>query len=180
MEINNPLKVTQQVHTGGLLWRSLFLSLGNTALWYQPAEIPSNLSKTPLTRGSVLELSPISLTPEPMHLTTSTFPGGDRGKEPTCQCGRQKGMSSIPGSGKSTGGGHGNPLQYSGLETPMNKGVWQVTIHRVTKASLVAQLVKNLPAIQKTLVQFLGGEDPLEKGQATNASILGFPWWLSQ
>ena len=73
-------------------------------------------------------------------------------------------MSSIPGSGKSTGGGHGNPLQYSGLETPMNKGVCQVTIHRVTKASLVAQLVKNLPAIQKTLVQFLGGEDPLEKG----------------
>ena len=73
-------------------------------------------------------------------------------------------MSSIPGLGKSTGGGRGNPLQYFGLETPMNKGVWQFTIHRVTKASLLAQLVKNLPAIQKTLVQFLGGEDPLEKG----------------
>ena len=43
-------------------------------------------------------------------------------------------------------------------------------------ASLVAQLVKNPPA---TLVQFLGWEDPLEKGQATHPSILGLPWWLS-
>ena len=45
-------------------------------------------------------------------------------------------------------------------------------------ASLVAQLVKNLPVIQETLVQFLGWEDPLEKGWATHFSILGLPWWL--
>jgi len=52
--------------------------------------------------------------------------------------------SSIPGSGRPPGGGHGNPLQYS----------W---------ASLVTQLVKNLPAIQETWVQTLDQEDPLEK-----------------
>ena len=46
-------------------------------------------------------------------------------------------------------------------------------------ASLVAQLVKYLPAMQKTLVQFLGQEDPLGKGWATHSSILGLPWWLS-
>ena len=46
-------------------------------------------------------------------------------------------------------------------------------------ASLIAQLVKNLPAMQKTLVRFLGQEDPLEKGSATHSSILGLPWWLS-
>ena len=40
-------------------------------------------------------------------------------------------------------------------------------------ASLVAQMVKNLPAIQKTWVQPLGQEDPLEKGMATHSSILG-------
>ena len=40
--------------------------------------------------------------------------------------------------------------------------------------SLIDQLVKNLPAMQKTLVRFLGQEDPLEKGQATHSSILGF------
>ena len=47
-----------------------------------------------------------------------------------------------------------------------------------SSASLVAQLVKNLPAMQETLVQFLGQEDPLEKGQVTHSSIHGLPWWL--
>ena len=44
------------------------------------------------------------------------------------------------------------------------------------RASLVAQLVKNLPAMQETLIRFLGREDPLEKGQATHSGILGLPW----
>ena len=45
-------------------------------------------------------------------------------------------------------------------------------------ASLIAQLVKNLPAVQKTPVQFLGWEDPLEKGKATYSSLLAWriPW----
>ena len=44
--------------------------------------------------------------------------------------------------------------------------------------SLVAQLVKNLPAMQETWIQFLGWEDPLEKGMATRSSILAWriPW----
>ena len=46
------------------------------------------------------------------------------------------------------------------------------------RASLVVQLVKNPPVMQETRVQFLGGEDTLEKGQATHSSILGLPWWL--
>ena len=46
------------------------------------------------------------------------------------------------------------------------------------KASLVAQMVKNLPAMRKTRVQFLGWEDPLEKGMATHSSTLAWeiPW----
>ena len=47
-------------------------------------------------------------------------------------------------------------------------------------ASLIAQLVKNPPAMQETLVRFLGQEDPLEKGSATHSSILGLPLWLSR
>ena len=47
-------------------------------------------------------------------------------------------------------------------------------------ASLVAQLVKNLPTMQETPVQFLGREDPLEKGWATHSSIPGFHWWFRQ
>ena len=42
-------------------------------------------------------------------------------------------------------------------------------------SSLIAQLVKNPPAMQEILAQFLGQEDPLEKGQATHSSILGLP-----
>ena len=51
--------------------------------------------------------------------------------------------------------------------------------HEFNRASLIAQLVKNLPAMQDAPVQFLGQEDPLEKEQATHSSILGLPWWLS-
>ena len=40
----------------------------------------------------------------------------------------------IPGSGRSPGGGHGNPLQYSCLENPMDRGAWQATVHRVSKS----------------------------------------------
>ena len=41
---------------------------------------------------------------------------------------------SIPGSGRSPGGGHGNPLQYSCLENSMDRGAWQATDHGVTKS----------------------------------------------
>ena len=51
-----------------------------------------------------------------------------------------------------------------------------VSVWTLPWASLIAQLVKSLPAIQETPVQFLGQEDLLEKGQATHSSILGFPW----
>jgi len=62
------------------------------------------------------------------------FPGGTSGKEPTSQCRRLRDARSIShGSGRSPGGGHGNPLQYSCLENPMDRGDWRVTVHRVTK-----------------------------------------------
>ena len=41
---------------------------------------------------------------------------------------------SIPGLGRSPGGGHGNPLQYSCLENPKDRGTWWATVHRVTKS----------------------------------------------
>ena len=48
----------------------------------------------------------------------SGFPCGSDGKESACNVGD---LSLIPGSGRSSGGGHGSPLQYSGLENPMNR-----------------------------------------------------------
>ena len=53
----------------------------------------------------------------------------------------------------------------------MDKGAWQTTVYW---ASLVAQLVKNPPAMQETLVRFLGWEDPLEEGMATHSGILAW------
>ena len=43
-------------------------------------------------------------------------------------------VGSIPGSGRSSGGGHGNPLQYSCPENPMDRGAWWAIVHRVTKS----------------------------------------------
>ena len=78
------------------------------------------------------------------------------GKGSTCNAGDP---SSIPGLGRSPREGIGYPLQYS----------W---------ASLVAQLVKNPPAMQETWVRSLGWEDTLEKGMATHSSIRTWriPW----
>ena len=50
------------------------------------------------------------------------FPGGSEGKASACNAGD---LSSIPGSGRSPGEGNGNPLQYSCLENPMDRGAWQ-------------------------------------------------------
>ena len=84
------------------------------------------------------------------------FPGSSLGKEATCNAGDP---SLILGSGRSPGEGIGSPIQYS----------W---------ASLVAQMVKNLPAMWETWVWSLGWEDPLEKGVATLSVILPgeSPW----
>ena len=52
-------------------------------------------------------------------------------KNPSANTGDMRDVGSIPGSGKSHGEGHGNPLQYSCLDNPMDRGAWQATIHRV-------------------------------------------------
>ena len=59
------------------------------------------------------------------------FPGGSDGKEPACNV---EDLGLIPGLGRSPGGGHGNPLQYSCLESPMDRGTWRATVFEVTKS----------------------------------------------
>ena len=80
------------------------------------------------------------------------FPDSSAGKESAFNAG-DPGL--IPGLGRSPGEGIGYPLQYS----------W---------ASLVAQMVKNLPAMQEPWVQSLGWEDPLEESMASHSSILAW------
>ena len=85
------------------------------------------------------------------------FPCGSAGKESACNVGE---LGSIPGSRGSAGEGIGYSHQY-----------W---------TSLVAQLVKNPPAMWETWVQPLGWEDSLKKGKATHSSILAWkiPWTI--
>ena len=98
-----------------------------------------------------------------------------------------------------TGDGNGNPLQCSCLENPRDGGAWWAAVYGVAQsrtrlkqrssssssnplqyswASLVAQLVKNLPAMWETWVRSLGWEDPLEKGKNTHSIIVAWrtPW----
>ena len=103
-------------------------------------------------------LSDVNQSTLPTHRTfiNSRFLDSSVGKESTCNAGDQ---GSIPGSGRSPEEGIGYPPQY----------FW---------ASLVAQLVKNLPTMWETWVPSLGWEDPVEKGRATHSSILAWrsPW----
>ena len=62
------------------------------------------------------------------------FPADASGKEPTCQSEGDRGdMGSVPELGRSPGGGHENPLQYSFLENLMDRGAWWAIVHRVTE-----------------------------------------------
>ena len=61
------------------------------------------------------------------------FPGGSDSTESTCNEGD---LSSIPQLGRSPGEGNDNPLQYSRLENPMDRGAWQATVHGVTKSPM--------------------------------------------
>ena len=54
-------------------------------------------------------------------------------KEPTYNAEEAGDLGSIPGSGRSPGGGHGNSLQHSSLENPMDRGAWRVALHGVAK-----------------------------------------------
>ena len=62
-------------------------------------------------------------------------------KNPTCNAGATADLDSIPGSLRSPGGGHGNPLQYSCLENPMDREAWWATVHGVAKSRTRLELL---------------------------------------
>ena len=61
-------------------------------------------------------------------------------KNPPAKAGDVKYLGSIIGSGRSPGEENGNPLQYSCLENPMDRGTWQATVHGVTESDTIEQL----------------------------------------
>ena len=62
------------------------------------------------------------------------FPDGSAGKESACDAEDTRDMGSIPGSGRSPGGGNGNSLLYSCLKSPTDRGAWWATVHGVAKS----------------------------------------------
>ena len=58
------------------------------------------------------------------------FPGDTSDKEPTCQFRNHRNVGSIPGMRRYSGVGQGNPLQYSSLANPLDKGAWWATVHK--------------------------------------------------
>ena len=61
------------------------------------------------------------------------FPGSTRVRNPPANAGHARDMDSIPGLGRFSGGGNGNPFQYSCLENSMDRGAWWAVVHGVTK-----------------------------------------------
>ena len=131
----------------------------NLHLDFQPPELWENILCGSAGKQSACNVGDPGLIPvqkilwRRARLPTPVFLGlscGSAGKESACNAGDP---GWIPGSGRSAGEGIGYPLLYS----------W---------ASLVAQLVKNLPVMRETSVLSLGWEDPLNKGKATHSSIL--------
>ena len=91
-------------------------------------------------QANALPLSHINYCEEnlqslPFPLKSVGFPDGASGKESACQSRLDvRHASSIPGLGRSPGEGNGNPLQYSCLENPTDRGPWQATVHRVARS----------------------------------------------
>ena len=93
-----------------------------------------------MTTGKTIALTIWTFVIKVMSLLFNTlstfvkgFPGGSVFKESASNAGDP---GSIPGSGRSPAGGHGNPLQYSCLENAVVKGAWRATVHRVAKSRI--------------------------------------------
>ena len=101
------------------------------------------------------------------------------GKEPACQCMTHRDECSIPGLGRSPGGGHGNPLQYSGLENPTGGRAW-VTVSDMPERTLQAcepQILIILSVLIYCLhhlfsILFLGRRKPFNSFILSHKSIL--------
>ena len=97
-----------------------------------PLFIRTEILRTPYKLPSVEGTHPtLNLFLVTVYLAHPWWPGG---KESACNAGGARHMSLISGSGRSPGRGHGNPLQYSCLQNPMDRGAWWATIHGVAKS----------------------------------------------
>ena len=78
------------------------------------------------------------------------FPRGTGGKKSTYNAGDLRDTGSMPGSGRSPGGGNGNPLQHSCLKNPMDRGVWKSIVHGAgNESDMTEQLITHMPVLSR-------------------------------
>ena len=112
-------------------------SMRNIGCDARTPQVPMASLLAPWTPPSIENLVPgsqaLSGCSQPSHPTgnLSRHIVGSDGKEAACSAGD---LGLIPGSGRSPGGGHGNPLQYSGLENSMDRGAWRAMVHGAAKS----------------------------------------------
>ena len=117
------------------------------------------------------------------------LPGGSKGKESACRAGDAGDMGPIPGWGRSARKGNGNPLQYSCLRNPVDRGVWWTTVHKVAQCqawlSMCIYLSIYLSNMRTTSWPPFWQRQPLHsailgRGDSASESRWPFPgaeWW---
>ena len=142
--LGGPLNPAHQKSVRNPLWESTFPLLGKSPVGRQFPSTSQGGEETggPSSPGSEQRWAGAlgkrrSLQLKTPYLQRWNFtkaprsPHSSVGKESTCIAGD---LGSIPGSGRFPGEGNGNPLEYSCLENPMDKGAWQATVHGVPRA----------------------------------------------
>ena len=116
-----------------LSWIVLKLKILDSGMWRLKAQgrIPGYKSDSGNVFNKITHVQYVLAKCACYHVHTWGFPGGSVVKNPCINPGD---LGLIPRLGRSPGGGHGNPLQYSCLETPLDRGAWWATVHGVTKS----------------------------------------------
>ena len=109
-----------------------------------------------------------------------SFPGGTCGKESMCQCRRHRDTSSIPWLGSSTGRGHSNPLQYSWLENPMERGAWWASVHNITKGQTNWNDLAHTQASALCEPRTSDEQAGFRKGRGTRDQIANIHWMIEK
>ena len=99
------------------------------------------------------------------YIYKGIYPVDSSGKEPACLCRRNKRQGLIPGSGR-----HGNPLKYSCLENPMDRGAWRAAVYRVTKSQIWLKPCMHTKGY-KTIGEVWGGRREEGSGWGTHVYL---------
>ena len=97
--------------------------------------------------GPITESMDVSLSK--LWKVVRGFPSGSVVKNLPADAGDSRDAGSIPESGRSPGGGNGNPLQYSCLENTIDRGAWWAAVHGVTKTQILLSTAQSVQEIVK-------------------------------